>query len=118
MHGKKICQWNSSTTSRQEAELVKLTQHTYVTKGVAASRAVSVSFERAKLLSTAEWLQFFVFALEVCFQLRQSGLRLKALKGQRRGNEGTLKGHNVTSETILRQPVQPVRDPLQHYTGF
>lgn len=30
-------------------------------------------------LSTAE---FFVFALaEVCFQLRQSGLRLKALKG-------------------------------------
>ena len=66
----------------------------------------AVQFQlHSNALSTAE---FFVFALaEVCFQLRQSGLRLKALKG-----------HDVTFETVLRQPVQPVRDPLQHYTGF
>ena len=41
-------------------------------------RAMQIQLH-SNTLSTAE---FFVFALaEVCFQLRQSGLRLKALKG-------------------------------------
>ena len=81
MHGRKICQWNSSTTSRQEAQLASWRSWRIWHMSRRACHAVSTAFEHAKHSRV----------LRLCSGRGMLSAEAEWLKAE--GTQGALKGH-------------------------
>ena len=81
MHGRKICQWNSSTTSRQEAQLASWRSWRIWHMSRRACHAVSIAFEHAKHSRV----------LRLCSGRGMLSAEAEWLKAE--GTQGALKGH-------------------------